>query len=168
MDSRMFKTTNWTHYRWDPEIWFVWNMNWYAFRTDFRYASRWGWWVYPKPLLKILNYYLSKFNLQVIEKSKLTELDIISSLAAKNPIMMWYIYDKETTPLKITTSTNRKITLYKNQHVWLIVWTKLDTNMNIEWIYYYDGLHYNKQFMKYSDFQEQTKLLSKFITVVGK
>ncbi len=162
LDKTKFYIKNWKYYWWNPEKGFVWNMNWISFRLDLKKSNKRWWWVYPKPLLQILNKYLNKVWYKSFEKNNLTSIDLISSIAIKNPIMFWYVYDNNNEILPVYNYW-KKILLYKNQHVGVIVWLKIDNYWNIKWIYYYEWLHKNLQYMNRKSFLSKTKWMKKFI-----
>lgn len=155
-DTARLESYNGKKYWGDPEVGFVGSVTWPE-----------GRWVYPKPLLPIVDSYLFPLGYKSYEQNTLSEDAIVSSLIAGHPFVFWYVSPAKGKPqeIPVITSQGRKMILYKNQHVWLVVGVKVSFDATIKTIYFYDWLHAEKQKMTYDDFVEATSYFTKFLFV---
>jgi len=129
-------------YWWDPDEVFVWNIAWAQSSNGNKFS---GYWIHARPLVPLLEKYLSQLWFEV-KSGEFDEKLVIESLENWNPVVFWYVHSGKTVgqksfvPFSRTTYSWKKVTVYIWEHVGIILWVDIDSEGKIEKVYYYDGL----------------------------
>jgi len=154
--SSLVKIDWWFGYDWywgDPDKNFVGNINgrqssmWYKFS---------GYGIHAKPLVPIVEEYLSAFDIDIVHGIFDEDL-VIKSLSEWHPVLFWYVHSGKTVgqqwffPFSWKTYEWKNVTVYIWEHVALLLGLDLDDEWKIKNLYYYDGLDPYFQISSYED-----------------